>query len=111
MILPSRKKVLADMIFKMSTGYTNLDKRQIASRLGSRVCILITPNANMAGYPTKNNVFIGKILKDTLSKFCQYIFIFEWVTAKLALGVMKRQTRLPGLIWICLVSNSNAKSH
>ena len=66
-ILPSRKNILVNMVFKISVGYTNLATRQIQSRLLSRVCLFITPNANMAGDPTKHNVFIGKILKDTLS--------------------------------------------
>ena len=64
-ILPSGKNILVNMVFKISVGYTNLDTRQIQSRLLSRVCLFITPNANMAGYPTKHNVFIGKSLKDT----------------------------------------------
>ena len=66
-ILPSGKNILVNMVFKISDGYTNLNTRQIQSRLGSRVCIFIAPNANTAGYPTKSNDFIGKICKDTLS--------------------------------------------
>ena len=66
-ILPSGKNILVDTMFKIILGYTNLGMRQIQCRLGSRVCPFITPNANMAGYPTKNNVFFGTILKDTLS--------------------------------------------
>ena len=62
-ILPSGKNILVNMVFKVSVVYTNLDTRQIQS---SRVCIFIAPNANMGGYPTKGNVFIGKIKKDTL---------------------------------------------
>ena len=60
-ILPSRKNILVNMVFKITVGYTNLDTRQIQSRLGSRVCLFIAPNTIMAGYPTKNNVFISKI--------------------------------------------------
>ena len=55
------KNILVNMLFKISIGYTNLDMRQIQSRLGSRVCLLIAPNANMAAHPTKNNVFISKV--------------------------------------------------
>ena len=62
-ILPSGKNILVNMMFKVSVGYTNLGTRQIQSTLGSRVCLFIAPNANMAGYPTKSNVFIGKSLK------------------------------------------------
>ena len=60
-ILPSGKNILVNMVFKVNVGYTNLDTRQIQSRLGSRVSLFIAANANMAGYPTKGNVFIGKI--------------------------------------------------
>ena len=58
-ILPNGNNMLADTMFKLSIGYTSPDTRQIQSRLGSIVCLFITPNANMAGYPT-----IGKIYKD-----------------------------------------------
>ena len=66
-ILPSRKNILADTMFKITIGYTNLGTRQIQCRLGSKVCLFIALNAIMAEYPTKNNVFFGKIKKDTLS--------------------------------------------
>ena len=66
-ILPSGKNILADTMFKTTIGYTNLGTRQIQCRLGSKVYLFIALNAIMAGYPTKNNVFFGKILKDTLS--------------------------------------------
>ena len=49
-------------MFKIIIGYTNLGTRQLQGRLGSRVYPIVTPNANMAGYPTKN-VFTGKIIK------------------------------------------------
>ena len=60
-ILPRGKNILADTSLKISVGYTNLGMRQIRCILGSRVCPFITPNSNMTGYPTKNNVFFGKI--------------------------------------------------
>ena len=60
-ILPSGKNILVNMVFKINIGFTNLDKREIQSRLGSRVCLFIAPNGNMAGYPIQNNVFIGKM--------------------------------------------------
>ena len=66
-ILPSVENISADTMFKIIIEYTNLGMRQIQCRRGSEVCLFIAPNANMAGYPTKNNVFFGKILKDTLS--------------------------------------------
>ena len=50
-ILASGKNILADTMFKISTGYTNLGK----------VCLFIALNASMAGYPTKSHVFFGKI--------------------------------------------------
>ena len=53
-ILPSGKNTLAETMFKIITGYTNLGTRQLQCRLGSRVCIFVTSNANMAGYPTRN---------------------------------------------------------
>ena len=56
-ILPSGKNILVDTMFKIIIGYTNLGMRQVQCRLGSRVCPFITLNANMAGYPTKYNVF------------------------------------------------------
>ena len=62
-----RMKLLRNRTIPIIIGYTNLGMRQIQCRLGSRVCPFITPNANMPGYPTKNNVFFGNILKDTLS--------------------------------------------
>ena len=65
-ILPSGKNILVDTMFKINIGYTNLSMREIQCTLGSRVCPFITPNANMAGYPTINNVFLAK-LKMTLS--------------------------------------------
>ena len=65
-ILPSGKNILVDTMFKIIIGYTNLGMRQIQCILGSRLCPFITPNANMAGYPTENNVFFF-FLKDTLS--------------------------------------------
>ena len=66
-ILPSGKNILVNMVFKINIqytkpdfrvnrsdiGYTNLDSRKIQSRHGRRVCLFISPNANMAGYPTK----------------------------------------------------------
>ena len=45
--------ILVNMVFRVSVGYTNLDTRQIQNRIGSRICLFIAPNANMAGYPTK----------------------------------------------------------
>ena len=60
-ILPGEKNILVNMVFKITVGYANLDTRQIQSRLSSRVCLFIVPNAYMAGYPTKKNVFISKI--------------------------------------------------
>ena len=47
----SGKNILpdADVVFKICIGYTNLDTRQIQSRLGNRVCLFITSNTNMAG--------------------------------------------------------------
>ena len=60
-ILPSGKNILADTMFKIIIGYTNLGTRQIQCRLGSKVCLFIALNASMAGYPTKNNVFFGNI--------------------------------------------------
>ena len=60
-ILPSGKNILADTMFKITIGYTNLGSRQIQCRLGSKVCLFIALNAIMAGYPTKNNVFFDRI--------------------------------------------------
>ena len=48
-ILPSGKDILADTMFKISVGYTNLGTRQIQCRLGSKVCLFIALNAIMAG--------------------------------------------------------------
>ena len=62
-ILPSGKNILADTMFKISVGYTNLGTRQIQCRLGSRVWPFITPKANMAGYPTQHYVFFWQNLK------------------------------------------------
>ena len=59
--VPNGKNILGDMVFQISVGYTSIDTRQIQSRLGSRVCLFSVPNANMAGYATKSNYFIGKI--------------------------------------------------
>ena len=64
-ILPSGMNILVDTMFKIIIGYTNLGMRQTQCRPGSRVCPFITPNANMAGYPTKNNVFVLAKLKKT----------------------------------------------
>ena len=52
--------ILADMMFYITIGYINLDmvQVQIQSRHGRNVCPFTTLNANMAGYPTKNYVFI-----------------------------------------------------
>ena len=60
-ILPSGKNILVDTMFKITIGYTNLGTRQIQCRLGRNVCLFIALNAIIAGYPTKNNVFFGKI--------------------------------------------------
>ena len=60
-ILPFGNNILVNMVFKINIGYTNLNTMQIQSRLGCRVCLFSDPNANMTGYPTCNNVFIGKI--------------------------------------------------
>ena len=60
-ILPSGKNILADTMFKITIGYTNLGTRQIQCRLGSKVCLFIALNASMVGYPTKNNVFFSNI--------------------------------------------------
>ena len=59
-ILPSGKNILIDTMFKIIIGCTNLVIRRIKCRLGSIFCSFITPNANMTGYPTQNNVFFGK---------------------------------------------------
>ena len=59
--LPSGKNILVNIVFTINIGYT---------RLGSRVCPGIAPIANMAEYPTKNNMFIGKI--DGSTK-CEYL--------------------------------------
>ena len=56
--LPSGKNILADTMFKISIGHTNLC---------SRVCLFVTSNTSMARYSTKNNIYIFKIKKDTLS--------------------------------------------
>ena len=66
-VLPSGKNILVNMVFKISVVYTNLVTWPVQSRLGSRVCLFIAPNANMAGYSTKHNIFIRKMYKDTLS--------------------------------------------
>ena len=60
-ILPGGKNILVDTMFKIIIGHTNLDMRQLQGRRGSRVCPFVTSNANMAGYPTKHNVFFGKM--------------------------------------------------
>ena len=60
-ILPGGKNILVNMVFKISVGHTNLDTRQIQSRRGSRMSLLVALNANMAGYPTKHNVFISNV--------------------------------------------------
>ena len=44
-ILPSRMNILADIMFKLSIGNTNLDTRQIKITLDSRFCLFIIPNA------------------------------------------------------------------
>ena len=54
-ILSSGKDILVDTMFKIIIGYTNLGTKQI------QCCLFIALNASMAGYPTKNNVFFGKI--------------------------------------------------
>ena len=64
-MLPSGKNILADTMFKITIGYTNLGTRQIQYRLCSKVCLFIALNAIMGGYPTKNNVFFGKLLRHT----------------------------------------------
>ena len=64
-ILPSGKYILVDTMFKITIGYTNFGTRQIQCRLGSKECLFIALNASMAGYPTENNVFFGKIKRDT----------------------------------------------
>ena len=61
--LPSGKNILSDTMFKISVGYTKLGMREIQGRLGSRVCLLVTSNTNMAGYPTKNNVLLSNCTK------------------------------------------------
>ena len=58
-ILPSGENLLVDTMFKIIIGYTNLGMMQIQCRIGSRVCPFITTNANMAGYTTKNKVFLN----------------------------------------------------
>ena len=40
-ILPSGKNILADVMFKIIIGCSNLGTRQIQSRLGSKVCLFI----------------------------------------------------------------------
>ena len=57
-ILSSGKIIVANYIFKLIIGYTNLSKRQLQCRLGSRVCFFVTSNVNMAGYLIKYIVFI-----------------------------------------------------
>ena len=41
-ILPSTKKIMLKFMFKIITDYTNLSKRQLQGRLGSRLCLSIT---------------------------------------------------------------------
>ena len=62
-ILPSGKSILADTMFKITIGYTNLGTRQIQCRLGSKVCLFIALNAIMAGYPTKKQCLFWQNLK------------------------------------------------
>ena len=52
-ILPSGKDILADEIFKISVGYTNLGTRQIQGRLGSLICLFVTPDAKWLGTEQK----------------------------------------------------------
>ena len=60
--LPRGKKILVHFMFKIIIEFIILSTTQPQSRLGSRVCLFIAPNANMARYPTTTkNVFIGKI--------------------------------------------------
>ena len=55
-ILPSGKNILGNMVFKISVGYTNLDTRQIQSRLGSRVCLFIAPKESLLAYIRKQSI-------------------------------------------------------
>ena len=62
-IVPSGKNILADTMFKITIGYTNLGTRQIQCKLGSKVCLFIALNAIMAGYPTKKTCLFWQNLK------------------------------------------------
>ena len=64
MILTSGKNILADAMFEIIIGSTYLGMRQIQSRPGSP---FITPNANMAGYPTQIMCFLATF-KNTHSR-------------------------------------------
>jgi hypothetical protein len=57
--LPTRKDILVYIMFKIGIWDTHPDMRQIQGRLGSRICLFIAFNANMAGYPTKHNILFG----------------------------------------------------
>ena len=64
--LPSGNNILVNMLFKINIGYTNLDTRQIQSRLGSRVCLFIALMPIQLGTQQKI-MSTDKICKDTLS--------------------------------------------
>ena len=58
-VLPNGKNTLADTMFEISIGHTNLGNAN--ADLVAESAFLVTFSTNMAGYPTQNNVFIGKI--------------------------------------------------
>ena len=62
-ILPSGKNILVNIVFKINIGHTNLDTRQIQSRLCSSVCLFIAPNANMVGTQQKVMSLLGTFKK------------------------------------------------
>ena len=57
---------MTEYTFKISIRYTSLDIWQIQSRLGSRACLFITPDANMTGYLTQNMSILVKVKKTNL---------------------------------------------
>ena len=59
----SGKDILADYMFKISVGYTNLGTRQIQGRLGSWICLFIALNASMAWVPNKKQCLFWQYLK------------------------------------------------
>ena len=51
-ILPSGKDILTEYRFRISIRYTNVNLWLIQSRLGNIICLFITTDPNMVGYPT-----------------------------------------------------------